>query len=115
MLYVSGTAIPLLAVIITLLIGLSVPIEQPWIPNEEGVVLVAEERTEIPMPRGVRDLVTTIDNPSSFDALYPGTNMSCKEVLTVHANSVISFEKASCRGFIEIGRKTDPRINSPRG
>ena len=46
----SGTAIPLLAAMIALLIGLSVPIEQPWISNEEGVVLVAEERTEIPMP-----------------------------------------------------------------
>ena len=93
MLCVSGTAIPLLAVIITLLIGLSVPIEQPWIPNEEGVVLVAEERTEIPMPRGVRDHVTTIDNPSSFDALYPGTNMSCKEVLTVHFHTNIHLSQ----------------------
>jgi len=89
----SGSAIPLLAVLISLLIGLSASIQQPWVPNEDGVILVAEERTEIPMPRGVRDLVTSIEDPSSFDAIYPGTNMSCKEVLTVHFHTNIHLSQ----------------------
>ena len=45
------------------------------------------------MPRGVRDLVTTIEDPSSFDAIYPGTNMSCKEVLTVHFHTNIHLSQ----------------------
>ncbi len=91
--YMSGPAIPMLVVLISLLIGLSVPIQQPWVPNEDGITLVAEERTEIPMPRGVRDLVTTIENPSSFDVIYPGTNISCKEVLTVHFHTNIHLNQ----------------------
>tara|TARA_Y100000589_G_scaffold168398_2_gene160185 strand:+ start:2780 stop:3172 length:393 start_codon:yes stop_codon:yes gene_type:complete len=79
--------------LISLLIGLSVPSQQPWIPSEDGVTLIAEERTEIPMPRGVRDLVTTIEDPSSFDVLYPGTNLSCKEVLTVHFHTNIHLNQ----------------------
>ena len=89
----SGPAIPMLIVLISLLIGLSVPIQQPWVPNEDGITLVAEERTEIPMPRGVRDLVTTIEDPSSFDVIYPGTNISCKEVLTVHFHTNIHLNQ----------------------
>ena len=89
----SGSALPMLIILISLLIGLSVPIQQPWVPSEDGVTLVAEERTEIPMPRGVRDLVTTIEDPSSFDAIYPGTNMSCKEVLTVHFHTNIHLSQ----------------------
>tara|TARA_B100000902_G_scaffold363299_1_gene382356 strand:- start:2193 stop:2612 length:420 start_codon:yes stop_codon:yes gene_type:complete len=89
----SGSTIPLLAVLISLLVGLSASIQQPWVPNEDGVILVAEERTEIPMPRGVRDLVTSIEDPSSFDAIYPGTNMSCKEVLTVHFHTNIHLSQ----------------------
>ena len=89
----SGSALPMLVFLISLLIGLSVPSQQPWIPSEDGVTLVAEERTEIPMPRGVRDLVTTIDDPSSFDVLYPGTNLSCKEVLTVHFHTNIHLNQ----------------------
>ena len=89
----SGPAIPMLVVLISLLIGLSVPIQQPWVPNEDGITLVAEERTEIPMPRGVRDLVTTIENPSLFDVIYPGTNISCKEVLTVHFHTNIHLNQ----------------------
>ena len=89
----SGSALPMLIVLISLLIGLSVPIQQPWVPSEDGVTLVAEERTEIPMPRGVRDLVTTLEDPSSFDAIYPGTNMSCKEVLTVHFHTNIHLSQ----------------------
>ncbi len=89
----SGSALPMLLLLISLLIGLSVPSEQPWIPSEDGVTLVAEERTEIPMPRGVRDLVTTIEDPSSFDVLYPGTNLSCKEVLTVHFHTNIHLNQ----------------------
>ena len=89
----SGSALPMLAILIFLLIGLSVPIQQPWVPSEDGVTLVAEERTEIPMPRGVRDLVTTLEDPSSFDAIYPGTNMSCKEVLTVHFHTNIHLSQ----------------------
>ena len=91
--YMSGPAIPMLVVLISLLIGLSVPIQQPWVPNEDGITLVAEERTEIPMPRGVRDLVTTIENPSLFDVIYPGTNISCKEVLTVHFHTNIHLNQ----------------------
>jgi len=83
----------MLALLISLLVGLSVPSQQPWIPSEDGVTLVAEERTEIPMPRGVRDLVTTIEDPSSFDVLYPGTNLSCKEVLTVHFHTNIHLNQ----------------------
>ena len=45
------------------------------------------------MPRGVRDLVTTIEDPSSFDVLYPGTNLSCKEVLTVHFHTNIHLNQ----------------------
>lgn len=89
----SGPAIPMLVVLISLLIGLSVPIQQPWVPNEDGITLVAEERTEIPMPRGVRDLVTTIEDSSSFDVIYPGTNISCKEVLTVHFHTNIHLNQ----------------------
>mgnify|MGYP001303002242 FL=1 len=89
----SGSALPMLALLISLLVGLSVPSQQPWIPSEDGVTLVAEERTEIPMPRGVRDLVTTIEDPSSFDLLYPGTNLSCKEVLTVHFHTNIHLNQ----------------------
>jgi len=89
----SGSALPMLALLISLLVGLSVPSQQPWIPSEDGVTLVAEERTEIPMPRGVRDLVTTIEDPSSFDVLYPGTNLSCKEVLTVHFHTNIHLNQ----------------------
>ena len=89
----SGSAIPVLLMLLSLLIGFSVPIEQPWVPSEDVVTLVAEERTEIPMPRGVRDLVTTIEDPSSFDVIYPGTNMSCKEVLTVHFHTNIHLSQ----------------------
>ena len=89
----SGSALPMLLLLISLLVGLSVPSQQPWIPSEDGVTLVAEERTEIPMPRGVRDLVTTIEDPSSFDVLYPGTNLSCKEVLTVHFHTNIHLNQ----------------------
>ena len=89
----SGSALSVLMFLISLLIGLSVPSQQPWIPSEDGVTLVAEERTEIPMPRGVRDLVTTIEDPSSFDVLYPGTNLSCKEVLTVHFHTNIHLNQ----------------------
>ena len=89
----SGPAIPMLVVLISLLIGLSVPIQQPWVPNEDGITLVGEERTEIPMPRGVRDLVTTIEDPSSFDVISPGTNISCKEVLTVHFHTNIHLNQ----------------------
>lgn len=91
--HMSGSALPMLLLLISLLIGLSVPSQQPWIPSEDGVTLVAEERTEIPMPRGVRDLVTTIEDPSSFDVLYPGTNLSCKEVLTVHFHTNIHLNQ----------------------
>ena len=89
----SGSAIPVLLVLLSLLIGFSVPIQQPWVPSEDVVTLVAEERTEIPMPRGVRDLVTTIEDPSSFDVIYPGTNISCKEVLTVHFHTNIHLNQ----------------------
>ncbi|RAH15153.1 MAG: hypothetical protein CMB56_003295 [Methanobacteriota archaeon] len=89
----SGSALSVLIFLISLLIGLSVPSQQPWIPSEDGVTLIAEERTEIPMPRGVRDLVTTIEDPSSFDVLYPGTNLSCKEVLTVHFHTNIHLNQ----------------------
>ncbi len=89
----SGSALSVLMFLISLLIGLSVPSQQPWIPSEDGVTLIAEERTEIPMPRGVRDLVTTIEDPSSFDVLYPGTNLSCKEVLTVHFHTNIHLNQ----------------------
>lgn len=89
----SGSAVPVLLVLLSLLIGLSVPIQQPWVPSEDVVTLVAEERTEIPMPRGVRDLVTTIEDPSSFDVIYPGTNISCKEVLTVHFHTNIHLSQ----------------------
>ena len=89
----SGSAIPVLLMLLSLLIGFSVPIEQPWVPSEDVVTLVAEERTEIPMPRGVRDLVTTIEDPSSFDVIYPGTNISCKEVLTVHFHTNIHLNQ----------------------
>ena len=89
----SGSALPMLLLLISLLVGLSVPSQQPWIPSEDGVTLIAEERTEIPMPRGVRDLVTTIEDPSSFDVLYPGTNLSCKEVLTVHFHTNIHLNQ----------------------
>jgi len=89
----SGSALPMLVLLISLIVGLSVPSQQPWIPSEDGVTLVAEERTEIPMPRGVRDLVTTIEDPSSFDLLYPGTNLSCKEVLTVHFHTNIHLNQ----------------------
>ncbi len=89
----SGSALPMLVLLISLLVGLSVPSQQPWIPSEDGVTLVAEERTEIPMPRGVRDLVTTIEDPSSFDVLFPGTNLSCKEVLTVHFHTNIHLSQ----------------------
>ena len=51
----SGSAIPVLLMLLSLLIGFSVPIQQPWVPSEDVVTLVAEERTEIPMPRGVRN------------------------------------------------------------
>ena len=89
----SGSALSVLMFLISLLIGLSVPSQQPWIPSEDGVTLIAEERTEIPMPRGVRDPVTTIEDPSSFDVLYPGTNLSCKEVLTVHFHTNIHLNQ----------------------
>ena len=89
----SGSAIPVLLMLLSLLIGFSVPIHQPWVPSEDVVTLVAEERTEIPMPRGVRDLVTTIEDPSSFDVIYPGTNISCKEVLTVHFHTNIHLNQ----------------------
>ena len=89
----SGSAIPVLLMLLSLLIGFSVPIEQPWVASEDVVTLVAEERTEIPMPRGVRDLVTTIEDPSSFDVIYPGTNISCKEVLTVHFHTNIHLNQ----------------------
>ena len=89
----SGSALPMLLLLISLLVGLSVPSQQPWIPSEDGVTLIAEERTEIPMPRGVRDLLTTIEDPSSFDVLYPGTNLSCKEVLTVHFHTNIHLNQ----------------------
>ena len=89
----SGSAVLVLLVLLSLLIGLSVPIQQPWVPSEDVVTLVAEERTEIPMPRGVRDLVTTIEDPSSFDVIYPGTNISCKEVLTVHFHTNIHLNQ----------------------
>ena len=89
----SGSAIPVLLMLLSLLIGFSVPIQQPWVPSEDVVTLVAEERTEIPMPRGVRDLVTTIEDPSSFDVIYPGTNISCKEVLTVHFHTNIHLNQ----------------------
>ena len=89
----SGSAIPALLVLLSLLIGFSLPAQQPWVPSEDVVTLVAEERTEIPMPRGVRDLVTTIEDPSSFDVIYPGTNISCKEVLTVHFHTNIHLSQ----------------------
>jgi hypothetical protein len=59
----------------------------------EPLVLEAQARSGIPMPRGVRDLHTTITNPHFFDVDYPGTNISCKEVLTVYFHTNIHLKK----------------------
>ena len=85
----AGTSLPIILLMLLPLLSLTSNLQEPWSPSEDGVVLEAEERTGIPMPRGVRDLVTTIEDPAEFDTLYPGTNLTCREVLNEHFHTNI--------------------------
>ena len=85
----AGTSLPIVLLMLLPILSLASNLQEPWIPSEDGVVLEAEERTGIPMPRGVRDLVTTIEDPAEFDTLYPGTDMTCREVLNKHFHTNI--------------------------
>jgi hypothetical protein len=59
----------------------------------EPTVLPAQPRTGISMARGVRDLYTSISDPHAFNTHYPGLNLSCKEVLSVHFHTNIHLKK----------------------
>ena len=85
----AGTSFPIILLMLLPLLSLTSNLQEPWSPTEDGVVLEAEERTGIPMPRGVRDLVTTIEDPAEFDTLYPGTDLTCREVLNKHFHTNI--------------------------
>ena len=85
----TGSTLPIILLVLLPVLGLTSNLQEPWFPSEDGSVLEAEERTGIPMPRGVRDLVTTIEDPAEFETIYPGTDLTCREVLNEHFHTNI--------------------------